>query len=571
MLRVTTSITLIIAFVASTAPAPGSQPAKPTTTRHLLDVIPASCLGAITVANVTQLDGDLVALTTALGKPSVGLVDLFEQRLKLGPRIPAEGPLGIVFMPPETAAALGQNAVLILPCDNVEAWLKDFTTVQVSKDTWRSDLVWGPTFVGHRGGFALLGTSAEAVKSVLNADRTLSKRLDAAMSARMNMRQINAWIDVQAVLKNPVGAAWIPTDDPSGDTTLGTSILNDSSTLLSQCDMVHVGLEPSPTGIQLSATLSARNGLPLASVLAFDDATHTALSRLPDLPVLVAASGTLSTRQREALSSAVAQILTSPRLDEVTKTAPIEDARRRLLAMVSGLRSGAVAWITLAPSPDGLTAMVALWKVESTASWMEDFKQLATTLGDASMTAPGMNPFYSRIEYKADADTMHQIPVHELDIHLHAREADAAPVEGLDYSALISDNRLTVRAAALPGNTVALAIGGHPREMGALIASATGLTAGMTVPAASGSTHLRAVAAPPRWIALQRTLARLQRKVDNAPPRLEDSSGMISAEMSYKHPWLSMEAQIPLDVIQAILPMVGQQPGQPVKSPAQSN
>ena len=99
-----------------------------TSNAEILDVIPHDCWGFIAIRNLREFDEKLSQFCKQIDLTPFSLLNSLETRINIGPTIKPDGSFAIVFMPTDTLATLGTNSVLVFPCEDVEAFLKNFQT-----------------------------------------------------------------------------------------------------------------------------------------------------------------------------------------------------------------------------------------------------------------------------------------------------------------------------------------------------------------------------------------------------------------------------------------------------------
>ena len=116
----------------------------------------------------------------------------------------------------------------------------------MSSNLWRADLVWGPTYIGRRGGFAIFGTTAEATTAVLNSNKPISKSITGLLRDEFKAGDVNLWINPRRVLASDAFAegleqAELPADRPA---VFGTdSIFSLNRRMISQVESIHIALQ----------------------------------------------------------------------------------------------------------------------------------------------------------------------------------------------------------------------------------------------------------------------------------------------------------------------------------------
>lgn len=552
----------VLLSILSIGLGPQAAAAGPQSPRDVLDIVPSDCWGLVVAANLEAVDARLTELLGALELPALGPAELFRSRLNLGPNIPTAGPLAIAVLPAPTLEEFGQSTVLIVPCSDVEGWLQAFTTAKLEERLWRSELVWGPTFVASLNGFAVLATSEQTARAMLNSGQPLSRR---AQGPRLDSLEPSAcclWLNLAALYDSPAGLAWRGAGgEARADSNFGSSLLNSPSELTAQIDTVQLNMTPSALGLRLTAAVAARQGSPLASLMTLAQSEPAAdVQRLPALPAIGAVSGRLAAGQTGGLAGEVDKLLASPAIASATHQEQLTRLRSLVAGATGEVRAARCSLAVLPPDPEGLLCVLALLDVPNAAAWIERIGQACAILDGQLFRDPALNTVYRSVRFEPQSDVIDAAPIAELELQLPPTEPTDGSAEGISYGGALGSQRMIVRLAAVDSETVALCIGGHPHEMGRLIAAARGREAGLAASPGIAAACAQlppggaalVVFSPEELIHLSRTLARIQNKVGQAPARLPPSGAVCAARLSHTHPFLAVEAVVPTDVLKAM-------------------
>ncbi len=480
----------------------------------LLDVIPADCFAYVAIENIEKLDTGLAPLLEKMNAPMFAPKSLILERLNLGPHIPADSPVAAVLMPASSVPELGAVAVLVLRCPDVETWLRDHDPEKIDSKLWGANLVWGKTFVAEHNGFALLGSSADAVRAVRSSTQSIAERVRRAAPA--GNAALHGWMNVGEVIDSPIAASWIAGMTPENP-LLGSTILNNRAELLRQIEGLYVQIRVSPDGAQLHLAIAPRADTPLAGMTAFTESGATRLTKrlAKQDAILLTAATTVTAGQASALRQTMHQLLDAPLLNalnaEVAKT--FSGHVETLAGQLRGLATSVTA---TPPGPHGVAVASGLVQVEDASAWMMDFEAAITLLKTQLVPEGHTNPLFDSLQFTPSAELLHGVPVHHVAVRMHAPPGGR---ENLSWMAMFGDPQRMLRVTIADPFTVAWTLGGQARDMDRLLAAAMGRAEGMDPPSGTAQVPAIMMFSPTAIADVGRTLARVQHNINQAPAR----------------------------------------------------
>ncbi len=532
----------------------------------ILSAIPADCWGFVQINNLRALDDKLVTFLEQIKLPPMRLIEMLQARLNLGPRITYDGSLAVVFTPADTLADMGTRTVLIFPCASVESLLSDFPTEKIRDNLWRAELVWGPTYVGQQGEFAVFGTTEQAANAVLNGKKRINEIITGPLLEEFKRSDANVWINVQALVTSPAMNGAPGENDQSGG---GGSIFGSGSILalnrdtLKQIESAHVGVHLNAARIKITGTIQPVRDSVLAALLEFGSpADPSSLALLPNQPFIVAAAGRATAAQAQIKAAEFDKFLDSETIASGTDPEKLAQFRQALRSVIGAIRDGAWALSTQPQSPEGLIAAVGAFKLTDTQAWLAEIQKAADLLGEGFFVNEAGKRFYNSIRYQPNADTITGVPVHHLVLDLIETSAET-PARKIDYSAALGPAKKVIQIAAVDSQTVVVCVGDHPRVMAALIASARGLAPGLdrytglakVKPFLPDDNSIFVLFSPEELIRTGRTLARMQDKVEAFGYQMPRIDTPIGATVARSPAGCRIEAVIPVDLAAALKSM----------------
>ncbi len=532
----------------------------------ILSAIPADCWGFVQINNMRALDDKLVTFLEQIKLPPMRLIEMLQARLNLGPRITYDGSLAIVFTQADTLADIGTRAVLVFPCASVESLLSDFPTEKIRDNLWRAELVWGPTYVGQQGEFAVFGTTEQAASAVLNGKKRINNIITGPLLEEFKRSDANVWINVQALVTSPAMSSATQENDPTGS---GASIFGRGSVLamnrdtLKQIESAHLGVHLNAARIKITATIQPMRNSVLAALLEFGaPADSSLLALLPNQPFIVAAAGRGTATQAQIKAAEFDKFLDSEAIASGTDPEKLAQLRQTLRSVIGAIQSGAGALSTQPQSPDGLIALIGALKLTDAQTWLADVQKAADLLGEGFFVNESVKRFYNNIRYEPNADIITGVPVHHLVLDLIETSAET-PARKIDYSAALGPAKKVIQIAAVDSQTVVVCVGDHPRVMAALIASARGQAPGLdgyaglakVQPLLPDSNNVFVLFSPEELIRTGRTLARMQDKVESFGYQMPQIDTPIGATVARSPAGCRIEAVIPIDLAAALKSM----------------
>jgi hypothetical protein len=520
----------------------------------------------VQINNLRALDDKLVTFLEQIKLPPMRLIEMLQARLNLGPQITYNGSLAIVFTPAETLADMGTRTVLVFPCASVESLLSDYPTEKIRENLWRTELVWGPTYVGQQGEFAVFGTTEQAASAVLDGKNRINNTIAGPLLEEFKRSDANVWINVQALLTSPAINGAPGENDQSGG---GASIFGSGSVLamnrntLKQIESAHLGIHLNAARIKITGTIQPVRDSVLAALLEFGaPADSSLLALLPNQPFIVAAAGRATPAQAKIKAAEFDKFLDSETIASGTHPETLAQFRQTLRSVIGAIRSGAWALSTQPQSPEGLIAFIGAFKLTDAQAWLANVQKAADLLGEGFFVNESAKRFYNGIRYEPNTDIITGVPVHHLVLDLIETSAET-PARKIDYSAALGPAKKVVQIAAVDSQTVVVCVGDHPRVMAALIASARGQAPGLdryaglakVKPLLPDSNNVFVLFSPEELIRTGRTLARMQDKVESFGYQMPQIGTPIGATIAHSPAGCRIEAVIPIDLAAALKSM----------------
>lgn len=559
------SVFVMIAVLCRVLPSTSTAVASPPDPAAVLSVVPADFWALLQINNQRALDDKLAHLFQQINLPPLRVMESFQAKINLGPQIKHDGSLTVVLMPAESVEELGSRAVLIFPCDSVESLLADFKPEKITEHLWRGELVWGPTFVGRKGDFAVFGATQEATTSVLESKAALGSKLAGLNLAEFSKNDINILVRSRELVSSTALQAVINKQNETADSAAifgADSLLHLDSRALQQIEAVHVGIDLNAARLRLTAELRPVENSTLSKLLAFAaPAEHTPLSLLPDQPYIMAAAASGTPQQLETKADEFDKLFQSPAIESATNPEKLAQFRQSLKTLIRSISEAAAAVSTESQSPEGLAAVIAVLKVADARHWINELHKAADVLMDDLFISEASNRFFRDITFETGADTIDGVSVDHLVLELIEAPAPTDPKdEALDYAATFGTAKKVIQLASVDDSTVAVCLGDQPRVMGSLILAARGqaqpLTKNTAVTTARSflppQSNMIVLLSPQELIRTARTLARIQDKVEAFPYLTPVSNLPIAATITRADQACRIEVAIPIDLAAAI-------------------
>ncbi len=535
----------------------GAQSAAAT---DVLEVIPGRCWGFVAVRNPQQFDDKVQNLLGQWSLPPTRLLESLEARLNLGPKINRDGGLAMVMMPGEPAEPAGNNAVLLFACSSVESLLGDFSAEALEPGLWRAELVWGPTFVGQKGGFAVFGTTAAATRAVLQDGAPLVQRWSGPRLEAYRSADVALWIGaggVAAAVQSYFGEAG--ESDPLQ--VFGNALRAALRRWSGDVESALLAVDLDERRLRAAAIVEPRPGSRLAEILDFEEpAGRSWLSLLADHPLILAGGSAVSRRQMDAKVAELDAILQDPLIVQATVPDKLARFRTLLADLVRRVRGAAWGLSSRSQSPEGLATIIAVLRVDQAEGWLSDLAQAAGVLNDGLFGSPQANGYYRSVSYAAAADTVNGHRVDQLTIDLLPRSAADDP-EALDYLGALGPPRKVIQLAVVDRNTIAVCVGDQPRVLFELIESAADPAIGLgkspavaqVQPLLPADAVLTTLVWPGELLRVARLLAQRQARVAVFPYGQIDVATPVAGTITTAGGMSRIEAVLPLDVFAALV------------------
>ena len=547
----------------------GSDPAA------ILSIIPADCWGFVEIHNLRALDDKLAKFLEQVGMPPFRVMELLQTRLNLGPTINYDSGLAVVFLPADSFANMGLKAVLLFPCQNVESLLSEFPTEKLRSNLWRSELVWGPTFVGRRKNFAVFATSEEAATAVLGSKKSISARITGPVLEELQHSDVNVWINARALASSAAMENTRRKETQAADDRAifgADSMWATGWNVLDQIESAHVGLHFDAKRIKITSSIRPLEGSSLSKLLAFDPPSgESPLSLLPDQPFILAAAGQATPAQMRTTAAELDKLFDSESIRSGTVPERLMQFRQVLKTLVESIKGTAGALSTQPQSPKGLAAVVGVLKVGDAPAWIANVEQAAGLLGHGFFVNESAKRYFNKISYQSHADTITGVPVHHLMLDL-IEHPPGATEKKLDFGAALGSAQTRVQIAAVDRQTIAFCAGDHPRLMAALLSSARGQARGLdqyaglakVKPFLPRMQNMLMLFQPEELIRLGRTLARMQQKIEEFSYQMLGIGTPVGVTVTGGPKMCRIEAVVPIDLAAALKSALLQTPaGQP--------
>ena len=542
----------------------------------ILSAVPSDCWAMITVSNLQELDAKGAKLCRSLGVPPLALKTLFDARLQLGPEIPTDRPIGVVFMPAQSRETIGPSAVLLLPCRDVSAWLGNVEHQKLADQLWQAQLVWGATFVAQRNDFAVVGTTEAATRRVLDSKQLLIDVLTADQRTAISGSDIAVWLNTQSILGSDVFSDWLREPETSAG---ANSPLNMNALVFRK----RAWLEQTKTAL-LTFNLNAARLLvdvhielvpesKMAQLFSFPGSMEEkAFSLLPDQPYVFSVAAQVTPEQMQAKAEMVDELFNSDAIARQIDSEHLAALRQRLSGLIADVRAAQWGLAVLPESPEGSACIMGAVRVNNAETWLVNLRSAVEIIHKSFEKSLTSNPYFKSISYTQGADEIQAAPIDHLTIDWADSSSPVAESAGagtgesadkpqpFDLMAALGAAGSTIQLAAINDHWLAICVAGHPRQMSVLVQHLRDRSAGLDRNPAVVQTqtflpsHVPFAAAcwPQAWVQLGRIHARRQQHPQAYQTDMLQLNTPMMAAMKANGKCVDIQLAIPVDLLVAL-------------------
>jgi len=206
-LLILAALCLLAGSPAATARAAGGT--------AVLEAAPGDAWAVVTLRNLVDLDRKFTNLSLEINAPWAGMSVLALAKAQLGlfAGLDDAGGAAVVFLPAPSLEAVTNRMAILLPVTDYAQLLSMMTPEDAGGGLSKVALSGQPSFMAQKGGFAVVGPTAEVVKAVLAAKAPLASRMTPYQRELCATADVVAWGNVKTlteVVVKPLAAGADP-------------------------------------------------------------------------------------------------------------------------------------------------------------------------------------------------------------------------------------------------------------------------------------------------------------------------------------------------------------------------
>ena len=424
---------------------------------ELLNAVPGQAWGMISVRSLAELDKKLVNLGQAVNAPTAGMSPLAMAKGVLGllAGVNDSGGLALVIMPFESIDQIGQRMAILVPTSNYTELLSLLEPEDAGGGMTKIMFRGTESYVAPKGGFAVIGSSIEAVKAVVQSTTGVASKLTPHQREQWAAADLTVWIDAAAVTGSPAFTEMSAKFQAPG--------FDEES--LSSLKSVQASLSFGPEGVRLGLYADAQPGTRMAKAMAsVKPPSGSLLTGLPG-DAFVAAFGTVTSNEAAAYGAESVDESLEALAPIVPMLNPEAFARLRSIfkTLMSRMRTLSFSISALPEGPDGVLAATKIIGVEGGASsYLASIAELVRLVqGELIQDEELANTVKTVLEYQPAPEGG---SIDHLVVHLDRLEWVGEEELGM-VTKILGKEGLLVRYSAVDENHVAITLGGGAARM----------------------------------------------------------------------------------------------------------
>jgi len=471
-----TAVTLVCLAAVFPGVAKAADPIK-----SALAVIPGEAIGFVCVPSIKQLDSEWQQAVTNLGlQPFVqppynsplALMQMFGQ---MTAGLDANGPLVFVQMPFENPFEQSAHAAIVLPAEDPKALIEAMGGQAGEGGVWSVPLFGMPMSAATGDKRVVLAQLPDVLKAVTDSKKSMVTKFKAKDLEMFKGLNLVLWLDGEKLLN---------TFKPQIDGFVGMITMmqaasgpagaKQAESFKKQVDMfvdgaqaVLIGVSLDPAGVGLRFALDTKPGSELAKQMKVKPAAGSLLQGLPAGKFMIAGGQVYTADQMKEM---VKQFDPYFEMGDVVET--IDADQLRILKNIfedwaPTIRGWHLSLEALPPGPSGVIGLSMLFDTSDSGRWLDSAGKAVNALKKLS-TDEDAQMIASAVSYTEGAEEIAGKKVAHLKIDLaKIEQIEEEDVE--EITAVLGEEGVLFRMAAVGSDTVALSFGGGASYMNRLI------------------------------------------------------------------------------------------------------
>lgn len=410
----------------------------------VLSVIPAESMACLVVRDPKSFSQRVSDLRAA--SPQQGNYYELTKHWLMMPEGPDDhGEFALVFFPADGEHSMHQRLMLAIPVLDLERLTMFWNPKPQSGEQYEVLLAGQTSTLAMRDGYALISPDKDAVRSALQSDVVLTRRLSGESLQRLNRDDATFWVNMDAVRQAGVMAMF--------SQWLSAGWAADFK-LLDAMENVQIGVRAGEAGLHVDAYWER------AQANAATPSSNTTDPMLVGLPAehLVLAAGMAPGDDNRIFDGWVSLVLSIAAGTNSIKAAKVDSTIRPFLRRASRqVERSAVSVNRLPDGADGLFAVTKVLRMRGdTSSFLAIIEDLIRVLQEGVFTEPQITAMLGRLTLKRNAEEWNGTPIHHLAVDFDGEE----PAEYEKVKAVLGSEGLLIRILPLDDRRVITTIGG---------------------------------------------------------------------------------------------------------------
>ena len=490
---------LLLSFAMATSPARSEDRGA-----GGLSVIPADAMAFVCIPSLQALDVAYQQAVNDLGlqafvpPPQDSIVGMLKQTLPLFADIDENGALALVVMPADSVEALPTRAALLIPAKNPKAMLDGLKAMSMAMSGQGADaeaaptgdiiplnLMGTPVHGGVNTSHVVLAMSPDVAKTIVSNQGGIAARLGKVDLAALDGLKIAVWADAERVIKlakpqidalTTMMAMAQAAEDPNGFTAdSAQAVKNQIDVLVNGLKTLTFGVSLGQSGLGVRAAMTTVEGSEFAKqTKSIRTTSGPMFAGLPAGDYVMAFSSLFNPDATPnpfaQLETFVAMLEKEPEIDG-SQIRPIVAVLESLFRLTTGVRGAVVG---LGDGQDGVLGASVVFDTKNSEAWLAAFGKLADHIKRLPPEgAADAERVMQALAFEPGKETLSGTAVGQLRLDLAAAGIpDFAAEDEATLHKIVGTDGVTLRVAAVSGDTVALSFGGGASYMTQVIEQA---------------------------------------------------------------------------------------------------
>jgi len=451
--------------------------------------IPGDATAFVCLPSLKSLDANAQAIIQRLGLeamvplPDNSLRELIKQRVPSLKGMDDSGPLAVILMSGEGGAETKLELALLMATKEPKELLQAMNGEPQDDGLWSAELFGRPATAIVRDDFVIVGPKKNVLEKIKNSDTSVAKKLSAPIRSALAGLDVVAWVNAEQLVNAvkpaieeklyPLMDAQAQSDWEKKSNKLSKQQLE---VLLDGSEQILVGLMIQPTGLALRTVTTVRPNSELDELTELSVTDEPLLRGLGQDPYAIAMAQTADQKQMEVQfknTSKYFELLEDVQDIDAKKLGQLKDCLRDWSRLLRGYRATVVP---LEPNAHGLIGITIVAEMTDSNEWLELTQTGLNVVGELVSAAgddidEDVQEMFEALTFEPSDEKIADVSVRHLRIDLEKlRQVDEDVRDQL--SAVLGEEELLVRVAAIDAETVLLVLGGGPQRFEKLVGQA---------------------------------------------------------------------------------------------------